>query len=114
MIHSCIDVTLDVVSPSMAVDLDSVNNYVDINCHTIESYCDINIYNVVDNGSCSINDILQNNANINIEPSKEVEADISLEWVCGVGFSERYLCGCDSELITIDGNYLVVKYKPES
>ena len=38
---------------------------------------------------------------------------ITMEWVCGVGFSERYLCGSDSELITIDGNYLVVKYKPE-
>lgn len=114
MIHSCIDVLLEDKSPSMEVDLDSVYNPVDINYHTVDSYCDVEIYDSVQLGDCNISDACLTDANINIESDNEEEATISLEWVCGVGFSERYLCGSDSELITIDGNYLVVKYKSES
>lgn len=88
MIHSCIEVHIEDTS-EIAVSMQKPCCCNPINIHTVESQCDMSIKD--NNGIfCSI------------------------EWVCGVGFSERYLCGCDSELITVDGNYLVVKYKPKA
>lgn len=108
-VHSCIEASIEDYS-NIAIDIQQFHCCSPVSIHTIEEYCNANIYDK-GAGSYSINDGVLD-AFLNIESKND--ALVTLEWVCGVGFSERYLCGCDSELITIDGNYLVVKYKPES
>lgn len=88
MIHSCIEVEIrDATAMNVDMHCPCCNNPVDI--HSVE--CEHSV-SIRDYGNISC----------------------SLEWVCGVGFSERYLCGSDSELITVDGNYLVVIHKPKA
>ena len=106
---SCIDVHIE----------DCSNTVVDIQqpclcCKAIDLYtmdypCSIDIEDT-SIGKCAINDA-SGIMSVNLQQTSNTV--ITMEWVCGTGFSERYLCGSDSELITIDGNYLVVKYKPE-
>lgn len=109
-IHSCIEAHIEDYS-NISVEIQQP--YCCCNSISIveeESGCDIDISENMTT-SYNIHDGLEA-ATLNIESRND--AIVTLEWVCGVGFSERYLCGCDSELITIDGNYLVVKYKPKS
>lgn len=108
--RSCIeDVHIEDCS-NMAVDLQQPCRCCKaVDLHTMDYPCNIDIEDA-GTGKCSINDASGIMA-VNLQPASTTV--ITMEWVCGVGFSERYLCGSDSELITIDGNYLVVKYKPE-
>lgn len=88
MIHTCIEAHIE-DKLGMTVDIHPQHCGGDVECCTTDCPC----------SSVSIED--------------RDETIITMEWVCGAGFSERYLCSCDNELITIDGNYLVVKYKPK-
>ena len=107
--HNCIDVQIEDCS-DIIVDIQLPCHCCKaVDLHAVEYPCNIDIEDT-STGKCSINDASGIMA-VNLQQASDTV--ITMEWVCGVGFSERYLCGSDSELITIDGNYLVVKYKPE-
>ena len=108
MIHGCAEIILE-ETPSAIVDITPVDGG-DVILNPVNPDCGIEITDIAD-CECTIED-KEPEAVISMEPTED--AVITLEWVCGIGFSERYLCGSDSELITIDGNYLIVKYRPES
>lgn len=107
--HSCIEAHIEDYSNTTVEIQQSCCCCNPVSIVEEKSDCDIDI-NENMTVSYTIHDGLEA-ATLNIESRND--AIVTLEWVCGVGFSERYLCGSDSELITIDGNYLIVKYKPE-
>lgn len=100
-IEDCSDTTVEIQQPCRCCKT--------IDLHAEDYPCSIDIEDN-DTGTCSMRDA-SGAMKVNLQQTSNTI--ITMEWVCGVGFSERYLCGSDSELITIDGNYLVVKYKPE-
>ena len=106
---SCIDVQIEDCSNTIVDIQQPCRCCKTIDMHAVDYPCNIDIENTSTN-KCSISDA-SGTMTVNLQQTSNTV--ITMEWVCGVGFSERYLCGSDSELITIDGNYLVVKYKPE-
>lgn len=106
--HSCIDVHIEDCS-NTTVSIQQPCCCKSVSIYAVDYPCSVDITGI--DGSC---DICDTSAAMKVNLQPNASAVITMEWVCGVGFSERYLCGSDSELITIDGNYLVVKYKPES
>lgn len=106
---SCIDVHIEDCSNTIVDIQQPCSCCKAVDLRAINYPCSIDIEDN-DAGTCSISDASGIMA-VNLQQTSNTV--ITMEWVCGVGFSERYLCGSDNELITIDGNYLVVKYKPE-
>ena len=106
---SCIDVHIEDCSNTIVDIQQPCRCCKTIDLHTVDYPCSIDIEDT-GTGKCSISNA-SGIMSVNLQQTSNTV--ITMEWVCGVGFSERYLCGSDSELITIDGNYLVVKYKSE-
>lgn len=101
--HNCAEIYLEEV-PAVPTEVGCVD------CYGEDSHCNIDLDDIT---QCDYNiDDYTQDVSIGIEAAED--ASITLEWVCGLGFSLRILCGSDDALITIDGDYLIVKYKPES
>ena len=54
-------------------------------------------------------DIYPKKYNIRVKAKAELKGKLTLGLVCGSDFGAVLLCGSDGVLITVDGNYLIVR-----